>query len=778
LNFKKFKFISYKRRLTAMLHYVQDKKRSLSEGVNHSKYYTHSLKNIKKTHDKCQFVEDEAYIKGFHVDTDSFESYISSMWSLMNQARHDPRFPEDLRALLLKGMNGAVIHSPSYLESTAELIHKMDFNPACLSKVEYFPNVDVPKLPKFGAPPVTPMLIVAGLRCQARYPQFNQSFVRSMFVKHGFPAYNISGRSARAYEKQVAKLTSNIVSPEGQWAPDLHLAMLKLLRKWGVKKFSLKFKLDYKLMGKLLNKNTSIGYIPAQFLEVVDGAVKNATGLKKKDVIAIVMKMFEEYISAIEEWVAGEREGSMPMISIVDIEMLKYEVIWNHDMMEDHDVTPEQMEENLTKVRLFYMSSVMDYILSVLCYKPISESVRFYESAIGVKVEAGGLQRIWEILHNSQWTDRQQELIDKWIKRDGTDLTDMLWGQGDWKRYDQTLLALVLLFVALFAKPFFVWSEDSGMSPETMKVLYDQFVISVVQKVMFLYAHGTYEAFGCMFSGKFITSIGDTIYQMLLKMLYFMQLLKKYPNSELLRDIIEGGFVIFFFYGDDHLGRWPRVMHRFYLYTNESTLKDFIEFCCQTFGMIHKTSEFKVCPNIYGERYFYYDKGVFVEDLTRAVDSPIFLKNTVVRVYLLLEDQEDYVFIGNFPYRDTRDIAAKLLLTVKSSGNVKTAAMSMMSFARLCSGNPEAYSMVKVMYDEIALLAGEITYEEWDYFKNSVGENSARRAMKTGGFPSYDVLLLEQNVGKDTVGFEPKDFLGRPSPKSCLYSDNGQALPT
>jgi hypothetical protein len=752
-----------------MLAYINKKHATNTNHVKYTYYTQRFLHNIKNVHDKTRVIEDEAYVSGRWVDTDSFLDYMTSMNSLANQAKIDPKFPPELKRMLLFGLKGCQIHSPGFLETVIELEHTINFNPECLKQVELYPNVDVPKLPKFGAPAVTPLAVRAALACESKYPQFNQSFLRSMWTKKGRPAYNVSGRSMTAYYKQVSKLSSNIVSPEKQWAPDLHLAMLKLLHKWGVEHYSIDFELDYKLLEKMLNKDTSLGYIPTEFLEIVDGSVQKAKGLKKRDVMANVLAMFKEIIDEIDDWIASDRKGPMPVISIVDVEMLKYEIRWEHDMMED-DPTPEEMDDKLDKVRLFYMSSIMDYILSVLCYKPISESVRFYESAIGIKVESGGLQRLFEILSNKNWTERQQELIDKW-KLKNIDLTDTVVGQGDWSRYDQTLLAIILLFVAMFAKPFFVWSPRSGISPETMKVLYDQFVISVVQKVMFIYAHGTYESFGCMFSGKFITSIGDTIYQMLLKHLYLMELLKKYPDDALLMDIIEGNFIVFFFYGDDHIGVWPRVMHRFYLYTSNSTLEDFIEFCCKEFGMTHKQSEFKVCDNLYGERFFYLDDGVFVEDLSMALDSCTFLKNTVVNLHLDVGD--GYVHVGKYPYRDTRDFACKLLLTGKSSGNLKTLCMSLMSFARLSSGNPEAYSMLKVFYDEIAVDAGTITLEDWDYYASNVGENSARRALKTGSFPSYEELLIEQNEGAKGAGFEPKDFRGNPSPESALYDNTG-----
>jgi hypothetical protein len=756
-----------------MIKYIE-KHNSQKHSMKYSYYARRAFLNMKKVHDFVTYDEGSFNIQGYEIDASDFNDYVQSVWTIMNQAKKDHKFPDGLRKLLLKGLKGCNVHSPTFLEMFENLLHDIEFSPACAKKIEMYPAPDFNKLPTFDIPPTSPLLLKSALIASGKYPQFNQGFLRPAYSRFGRRCYEVAGRSQKAYKKQITKLNANIVAPEENMAPELHLEMIKLLEVFGIRRHSLEFQIHWDKLEQALMKETSIGYLPVEFLEVVGSGVQKATGLKKKDIAPIAIKMFQDWVDSLTEWIDGNRSGPPPKVSFVDVEMLKYEITWCHDVVENPNITREEIDDSLEKVRLFYMANILDYMLANVCYKHVSETVRFYESAIGVRVEAGGLQKIWEILGHVDRRPDQQAIIDKWLAR-GIDLRVMKYGQGDWSKYDQTLLAIVLAFVSIFAYPFFN-IEKSGMSPEVIKAMFLQFVVSNVQKIMYVYAHGLFEVFGCMFSGKFMTSIGDTIYQMLLKAVYFQRLLRKYPNNELLQDIIQFCFIIFFFYGDDHLASWPKVLDDLGIFLYEESdciLKDFILFCTKVFGMNHKEKEFKVFDNLYARNFFTLVDGVFVEDLDLQVEGPTFLKNQVSEVFIRTSTEDEYIFVDHLPYRPTVDIACKMTVTVKSSGNVKTAAMSLMSFARLCTGNLEAYCMVKALYDEIAPLAGEITWEDWDYFKNTVGENSARRVAKNGSFPSYDSLVHDQRTGKDQVGFIPKDLKGRPAPTSDLYTATG-----
>lgn len=761
-----------------MLNYIKKTYKS-SLPSKYTYFSQRFISNIKNAVEDIDVVNEIATIEGFPVGSSTFQEYVSSMWQLAGRASRDRNFPVELKRSLTFGLQGCDFHSPTFLETVEEIQYKTEFNPACAPPIEMYPRPDVPKLPTFQVPAVSPHVLRACMDAQAKYPQFNQSFFRAMFSKHGRPTYSIAGLSKKGYYEQVKKLHANIVSPERQWGPDLYLAIMKLADTWGVEHTAIEFHVPYEKFLKLLNKNTSIGFIPVDFYEVLDTGVQKAIGLKKKDVIGPVIRIFQDWVDALERWIEEDCKVRCPTIIILDQEMIKFEILWHHDVVDNERMTPEQIDEAAQKVRLFYMQSVLTYMLSVTCFKPISDSVRYYRSAVGVKVERGGLQSIWDILSDKNLSPRQLEVIEKW-KHKGVNLLDAQYGQGDWSKYDQTLLAIVLLFVTFMAKPFFVHTKDSGVSADAMKIMYDQFVASAVQKIMYVYAHGTRDTFGCMFSGAFITSIGDTVYQMVMEQLYFMELLKKYPDNELLADIIEVGLVVFFFYGDDHIGKWPRCMNEFKLDPKSDTLlRDFVSFCCVNFGMNYKEKEYKVYDNLYSSHYFESIDGVFVEDMSRAVWGPKFLKNAVSHTYVV-EDGVDH-YLWTLPYRITEDLACKILFTAKSSGNAKTSVMSLMSHARLCSGNLEAYSMIRAVYDEIAPVAGVLTIDDWDYYKNTCRGDSARKVISSGFFPPFEELVANQLDGYNTDGFEPKDFKGNVSPKSHLYERDGhgnEQLPT
>jgi hypothetical protein len=278
-----------------------------------------------------------------------------------------------------------------------------------------------------------------------------------------------------------------------------------------------------------------------------------------------------------------------------------------------------------------------------------------------------------------------------------------------------------------------------------------------------------------MFSGKFVTSIGDTIYQMLVKSVYLMKLLEKYPDDTLLDDIISYGFLIVFFYGDDHIARWPKALNRFLLYSDSKNfLDDFTLFCCREFGMVRKESAFKCTDQLYGKRFFTLVDGVYVEDLDMAEDSPTFLKNTIVEVYFRASSIEEWQCLGRLPYRPTIDFAAKFGYTLSSSSNLKLSIMNLRSQARLASGNLEAYSMASVLHHHIYALVGEPSPSDWDVFVSEVKGNSVRRVASRGPFPEYHELIQIQRDGEQGSGFAPKDMSGNISPFSQLYANNGR----
>lgn len=741
-------------------------------GVQYTATMRNMLVNMKLGTELCVEGQDGSiFIGDMEVDHDDLESYVYSLWNIMQDIRVRGGVSKTLEQVLLRNIEESNIACPSFMAVFDEIYHKSIFNPSCAREVDLFPHPPMSKLPAFSSPLISPEIVKILVEVSERYPQFNESYLLFLSSVGGVSIANCTGANSRAYRRQLDKLKSNIVTPKSDYSEYLYLACCNLWHRWGIKYNPIKWEVvDSKLM-KLLNKDSAVGYVVGEFLEFVDGSFKPTTSVKKKHIAKQAISDFHGWLDSLDEWLDSGSSSPPPQCVFKDNEMVKWEILWNFDML-DRKMTSEEIVKLREKVRLFYMSSVSDFILESLCYKPMSEGIRFYESAIGVRVEAGGLQCIWNIL-NGDYTKEQRRIIDKW-KEMGIDLTDKKFGQGDWSRYDQTLLAVVLLFVSIFSKPFF----EHDMSDEKFNLIFAEFCRSIVQKVMHIYAYGTWEVFGCMFSGKYVTSIGDTIYQMILKLVYMMKLKERYPDDELLKDIIVYGFIVAFFYGDDHLFSWPAIMDEraYFLYDDSANfLDDFTLWCCREFGMIRKESEFKVFDELYSRHYFRAIDGVFVEQFTEdTYCGPVFLKNAVSQTYVYSEDSQEYAFIGCLPYRETRDFCGKFGFTLSSTNNIKKYVMNLRSQARLASGNLEAYSMCKVLHDKVMERVEEPSLDEWEAYMSSAKENSVRRASVKGPFPSYDEIYAKQIEGQRGSGFSPKDFYGNVSIQSALYEANGK----
>jgi len=707
------------------------------------------------------------------MEHSDFDQYIRDMFALVNLSKTNRQFPSRLREILTRtNLKGLSANDPKFIEAFMELENMTFFNPACATKVELSPSPVQAKLPTFSYPEIDPDLQEILFELDFVYPQFNCSFVQGLLAWQGHTVRNVTGFSYKAYLNQLNKLHKNIVAPSSEWTPRLLLSTLKLMNRWGVTSPPTRFEYNRDKLLKLLNKNTSIGYMVDQFMVYTSLGYVPVTSLKKKDVALHALDIFEEWIDDIDRFISGELT-EFPRLVFMDLEMVKHEVVWNHEVIMK-TMNEDQLSQLEHKVRLFYMSSVEDYILSSVTYSIVGESLRYYESAIGVKAEAGGLQIIYDKLSPDNLTEEQHEVIDEYSEV--ADLSEFQYGQGDWESFDQTLLAVVLIFVAFFSKPFF---DPGEYSKKKFDLIFMHFVQSVVQKVMHVFAYGYYEVFGCMFSGKYITSVGDTLYQMILKSTYLNELAKKYANNKMVLDIISSGLIMFFFYGDDHLARWPKIMNNFLLYTDSTCLlTDYIAFCCKNFGSRCKLKELKIFDNLYGQHYFDCIDGVMVENLTLAVEGPMFLKNSVSNVYASLGDVVDYKKVGVFPYRSTLDVSSKLNYSLNASSDVRIVMCQASSMARLCSGNLEAYEMCYRLYMEIQSRYGDPTIDDWKIFYESNKSRSLHGVIEVGSaFPSLSYLHKIQNDGFESgEGFVAKDRSGNVAAANDLYAGTGGGI--
>ena len=316
-----------------------------------------------------------------------------------------------------------------------------------------------------------------------------------------------------------------------------------------------------------------------------------------------------------------------------------------------------------------------------------------------------------------------------------------------------------------------MFTGKSDTLPESMvNYIIINFIKSCTHKTVYVYGTDThYDIWGTMFSGKYVTSTGDTIYQMLLLKAYLSELRERNLDHEAVIDAIDADMVLFFFYGDDHEGGWPEYLNGFLLFEDSETiLHDFVKYCTVYAGMKHKKGSFKIMDKAVGVRVFETRGREIIE--VGNVDSPSFLKTKTCHIYL------DGVYMGVQPYRETSDLLSKVSLTINATKNSKLALCLYCSLALLCAGNLEAYSRIGILYEELVAIVGEPDVEDWERFRemkfDSRSLKNAVDSVTSTGYPSLVSIHLKQNVGYRTgEGFPARDVDGEEVPLYTVYSE-------
>jgi hypothetical protein len=201
-------------------------------------------------------------------------------------------------------------------------------------------------------------------------------------------------------------------------------------------------------------------------------------------------------------------------------------------------------------------------------------------------------------------------------------------------------------------------------------------------------------------------------------------------------------------YGDDNNLGWPVFMNSRLLYPEHATNvnEDFVHFFSTIFGMINKESESFVFDSYYSVHKF----KTIGENLWREVSyipGPSFIKNSPSLTYV------DDILMGVFPYQDTFHIISKLRGMSATQG-IGTCLCLISSLSRLCSGNLEAYSMLKIAYYYFVDKYGLPSKTDWEEFSHMKNGRSLGSLIKHGfdenlfnKFPEMSYLWALQNNG-------------------------------
>lgn len=197
-----------------------------------------------------------------------------------------------------------------------------------------------------------------------------------------------------------------------------------------------------------------------------------------------------------------------------------------------------------------------------------------------------------------------------------------------------------------------------------------------------------------MFSGKYETTHGNTIYGNLVFHMYLiwkMHVYKDHPMFYLLKLAVLKRLFTKSFSGDDNLLGYPTIMRVLFNICAE----DYYEFAAQC-GLTKKYVRKVV---LVGRAEFVSSgKSFFREDKTNFVDSAVFLKCAIKDIYETEKGGIELIYRGRYMYRPTEDIIFRLCNSDKANGYIESFFAKVLSLMYLSVGNIEAYTILVTVF--------------------------------------------------------------------------------
>lgn len=608
-------------------------------------------------------------------------------------------------------LNNKTIHINSDLISKLNTYLKYQpFSPKHMLPVKCsrpFPRrkVHYKKYPKIIADLPKMLAIVDGLRLsKSGKKRLKHSILSICYgTKFSQPHAVVTGTSSRGYEPNLRKIERNHLEPLRQIEPKEHFAIIaRMLDMMGMKKeMRMKFEVPSwdQLNDTMKSYKTASGYVPWTNSDKKPPSklygVKYITEphrAKKQDISSFcatyVLQNFKEVIELLES-------GNIPLKPFLGESFCLEE--WKWEILNGLEAkTRTKYEEMHYKLRLFFVESAVYTLLSIILLRPIHKFLVGGPFGLALGINGGAFKALAREFLAQGYKPRKE--YDQHLPRKDGKILDFIYDlypelipritiELDISAFDQSLLYTILVAVALFYCAFYDYEND----PLCQILMAD---VGFRLCVKFLHMVGidkAYVVLGMMFSGKFETSTGNTIYQTYVFVAYIHHKMKHYADHtqiHLLYIAWQYNLINFKFQGDDLGGAYPRVLAELF----NMTYDDYSKWCLM-YGLIVKVGYGD--KQILGRSYFYSSNGVWEEDESKHVDSVVFLKNQICITF------EDDIEVGILPYRSTSDLVFRLGNSDKSSENIEGIYAKTLSIAMISLGNREAYEIANRLYDII-----------------------------------------------------------------------------
>lgn len=677
-----------------------------------------------------------------------------------------PASPE-LKAWLSKNVD---VVAPEFVNTYKKISTCEFFQPIDVSEVKFDGFIHAPPSATYDVPVVDPDVFIALAQVENSNPHFTTTpLVGFAHGVDGRPVRNVTAQDMRGVCEANKKFHDYKRVDDSVDFNDLYLSSMEIVRALGEDGCY-----DQEFVSTLtdgqghisaIDKESSMGYSNVEFFDSIDGIVRKVSNPRKRDAIPAQLDNFEMYKSEMNAYLCGIRDDIPypgPLFEAHKLEIISHLEYWDTC---DEYMDADEVNKVLMKQRLFYMSASLALLADNVVFKTLINTMRYWMSAIGIKVTEGGLLEMWDIVLGKRSSPLKQRWrrVERWAwHKHGVDLKTRRYGEGDWSSYHTTLVAMVM--AAAIGTAFSIFSKTGDPLVRLLAITCHGLAIT---KVMYMYlADQFYRVQGRMFSGVLITSTIDTVYQILLFLYYCKMLLRKYPDNELLREVVAAQMFIMFFYGDDHIAGWPVWMEQFKLDDGaRDTLDDFVSMCVSKFGMKYKVSASQRYEEdeVVGEIHFYtseYD-GVPLEvkSLTRL--GCTFLKYSVMQIFL-----DKKPFLSPIPMKHPKDAVVKCGWSVNASKNSSLEMAKVVALAFL-NTNPEVHCFLECYYNALGKRGAILSPEVMDSIMSSPDgismyllSNTYVRGVEMK-FPSLLDNFKKQYIGyRNKTGFQPLDKYG------------------
>jgi len=601
--------------------------------------------------------------------------------------------------------------SPEFLKDCFDFIKLYQFKPSHMTLIE---NHNVPNKKDFpyAMPKMLPEIPLIIAKVSSYYIKCGSPinlFKICYGTRAGIPNAIVTGLNPNCHVDNLEKMCANKKNMDGVPQKYLYSAIYAMMKEAGwdkVQKIVMTPPKAELLIDLIKQYDTATGLVP--FKDVVtmvrmpDGKVffKDKCPSKKKFLAVELCDLITTVLDAVwEDAQKGKVWSKIFDGAAVCYSSLKWEMLNAFFDCDGYD----ELVKMAKKTRVFFIEAAHQFFLSYFTFASLFAYLNHDGYEIGTPLPRGGMNDIFESLacgtEGYPCNERLRNIYGVYPF-----LQERRYWDGDFQKYDQTLLHGVLSTVGMF---YATWYNYDGQSGDFAKSVVGDAVFRLAYKFLYLVPiEKLYYVLGMMFSGKGETTHANTTTQKLIfyaYLMYKLETFKDHKDIELLKLCINEGLIRGKFSGDDNAGGYPYICELLF-----NICPADYKIWTEKFGLSYKILNQQALT---GANYFYKKGDIWIEDVSKRVESMTFLRNHVNDIYESSDGGLNYICVGRYVYRDSKDLLFRIGNSDLANSRIDAFFAKLLSLMYLAVGNIESYmilvrvfTMAKVVYNWTGIL--------------------------------------------------------------------------